>query len=109
MAGRKPVLTVTLSRAADNELDRIYRYTLGEHGLGAADRHMALLQAKMASLSTDYNKGKSVMGWPDLRYLLMKKRNSGDGHIAVYRIDEASATVEVWFIFHTKQDWENKL
>lgn len=41
----------------------------------------------------------------------MKKRGGRwkDGHIAVYHIDDAAATVDVIFIFHTKQDWENKL
>jgi len=43
--------------------------------------------------------------------MLLKPRTGKwkDGHIVVYEVVEATNTVEVWFIFHTKQDWENKL
>lgn len=74
-----------------------------------ADRYIASLRAKIASLAIDYDEGKSIEGRPDLRYLLMKRRNSGDGHLAVYSVYDALATIEILHVFHTKQDWENKL
>jgi len=57
----------------------------------------------------DYDRGKSIENRPDLRYILMKKRNGGDGHVAVYRIEEAKGSVRVLHLFHTKQDWQNQL
>ncbi len=109
MASRKPHLTVSLSRAVENELDEIYRYSIGKHGQKTADRYIALLEEKIYGLATEHHRGKTVGANPGLRYLVIKKRSSGDGHLAVYRVDEAAVTVRVLFVFHTKQDWENKL
>ena len=109
MASRKPQLKVSLSHPVANELDEIYRYNIRKRGRAAADRYITFLNAKLDSLAVEYDRGKAVESRPDLRYMLMKKRTSGDGHIAVYYIDDAAATVDVRFIFHTKQDWENQL
>jgi plasmid stabilization system protein ParE len=110
MASRKPQLTVSLSPRAADELDEIYRYNIRKRGRATADRYITFLNAKLDSLAVDYDAGKPVESRPDLRYLLIKKTGKWkDGHIAVYQVDDAAATVDVWFIFHTKQDWENKL
>jgi len=109
MASGKPLLNVVVSPKAASDLDQIYRYNAKKRGLTPADRYIAFLRTKIASLAIDYDEGKPVEVRPNLRYLLMKKRSGGDGHIAVYRIEDATATVRVLHVFHTKQDWENKL
>ena len=109
MARRKPVLTVILAPQAENELDEIYRWNLEQRNVGAADAYIAFLKSKIKGLAAGYDQGKPVEGRPDLLYLLMKKRMSGDGHIAVYSVFDTEAIVEVLHIFHTKHNWENKL
>lgn len=109
MASGKRVLKVVISPQADNELDEIYRYNVKNRGLAAADRYIQFLHEKIESLAVEYNMGKPIESRPDLLYILMKPRSAGDGHLAVYKINYAAATVEIWFVFHTKQDWANKL
>lgn len=83
MASRKPRLNVSLSNKATRQLNEIYEYNLEKRGETIADRYIAFLRTKIASLAVDHGAGKAIESRPDLRYLLMIKRAGGDGHIAV--------------------------
>ena len=111
MASRKPVLIVQYSPRAERQLEEIYTYNLDTRGLAAADRYISFLKSKIAHLSTDYANGRPILTRPNLRYVLMKLRSGKwtDGHVVVYQVVEATKTVDIWFIFHTKQDWESRL
>jgi len=58
-------------------------------------------------LASNYAKGKPVGTRPDLRYIIIRRRAKGHGHVAVYNFDEKE--VRVLHIFHTAQDWQTKL
>jgi plasmid stabilization system protein ParE len=46
-------------------------------------------------------------GRPDLRYLMIRRKAHGYGHVVVYRVTDVS--VEVLHVFHTAQDWQTRL
>ena len=109
MARRKLFLEVAIAQEAEDELDQIYRYNILNRGLRAADLYLAFLRSKIAGLATTHGAGRPIKGRPDLQYLLMKKRGRGDGHVAVYSVDFERAKVEVFHVFHTKQDMIGRL
>jgi len=99
---------VVIAPKAAIDIAEIYNYNAERRGVTPADRYEAFLKARIYSLATEYDRGKIVEARPELRYLLVKKRSGGDGHLAVYRVDNAGV-VRVLHVFHTKQDWQNKL
>src|SRR5205823_6101063 len=109
MALGKPRLTVKIAPAAVGELKAIWRYNAEHRGIKQADNYEVFLRRKISGLATKYGFGNVVNAEPAFRYIVMKVRNRGDGHVAVYYIDLPSRTVQVLHLFHTKQDWQSKL
>lgn len=67
------------------------------------------MKRKIHALATTYSLGRAVDADPTLSYIIMKRRSSGDGHIAVYFVDATAKNLQVLHVFHTKQDWQTKL
>ena len=44
---------------------------------------------------------------PDLRYRIVRRRLRGHGHVLVYKFDQNE--VRLLHVFHTAQDWDQKL
>lgn len=65
------------------------------------------MEDQIESLEDDWYLGLSIEGHPGLRYHIMKRRPGGDGHIALYLVEEDR--VLVLRVFHTKQDWQGSL
>jgi plasmid stabilization system protein ParE len=61
----------------------------------------------IVNLRTRYDRGKVVPGYPDIRFVVLQRRQKAHGHVVVYRISED--TVRVLHVFHTAQDWQSKL
>lgn len=97
-------LSVVYSARALRDLNHILLYNLEKQGEIQAIKYIAFLEGRIASLASNYDRGKIVQSAPSYRYLLVKRHRKGDGHIAVYQV---TTQVEVLRIFHTKQDWEN--
>jgi plasmid stabilization system protein ParE len=51
--------------------------------------------------------GRPISARPELRYLPIKFKNRGHGHVAVYSVDQHA--VSILHVFHTAQDWQNRL
>ena len=70
-----------------------------------ADDYRAFLISTIENLETV--SGRTVLEVPSMRYIRVRKKAKGHGHIVVFR--EAGEDLEVIFIFHTAQDWQNRL
>ena len=101
-------MTVVISPIAREELDEIWRWNAKEKGVRHADHYLELLDKSVSSLTEKVMLGgKTLEIRPDLRYILIRRRQKGYGHVVVYSIDEA--VINVLHIFHTAQDWHTRL
>jgi plasmid stabilization system protein ParE len=107
MDSETPTLTIIRAPSAIDELDGIWRWNTGRHGLRHADRYLHYLEQAINKLSETYTRGMVVSTRPDLRYVLIRRRTSGHGHVVVYNFDENE--VHILHVFHTAQDWRRTL
>jgi plasmid stabilization system protein ParE len=54
-----------------------------------------------------FRKCRHVPGRPHLQWKMIRRRSSGNGHVAVFRV--VGETIRVLHVFHTSQDWLSKL
>ncbi len=107
MASTKSPLTIIRSSVAIDELDGVWRWNAGRYGASHADAYLHYLNGCIANLASSYARGKMVSSRPDLRYVIMRRRAGGHGHVAVYNFDDRE--VHILHVFHTAQDWHAKL
>jgi plasmid stabilization system protein ParE len=108
MTGKKAkALPVVYAAAARNELDEIWDWNEKTYGRRHAANYIEFLDTQIESLGTEHLKGRSVGTRPDLRYLSIKLRQRGHGHVVVYSVDQQA--VNILHVFHTAQDWQNRL
>jgi plasmid stabilization system protein ParE len=107
MASKKSPLTVIQSATAIDELDDIWRWNAHHYSSPHADKYLRYLKESIATLSGNFAVGKTVGSRPDLRYVLIRRRVSGHGHVAVYNFTDTE--VHVLHVFHTAQDWQKRL
>ncbi|MBS0209742.1 MAG: type II toxin-antitoxin system RelE/ParE family toxin [Planctomycetes bacterium] len=107
MATPKPPLSVVRSPTALNELHGIWRWNVERYGLAHADVYVALLERAIDVLGEAYNRGRPVAGRPDLRYIIVRRKAKGHGHVVAYRVDEQH--VNILHVFHTAQNWQEHL
>jgi plasmid stabilization system protein ParE len=100
-------LSAIYAAAALRELDEIWDWNEKTYGRERAVRYFDFLDEQVTALGADPLKGRPVPGQPDLRYLPIKRRSRGHGHLAVYRIGEQA--IHILHIFHTAQDWRSRL
>jgi plasmid stabilization system protein ParE len=108
MATKQP-LTVIYSPTAEEEIWGIWVSNLDRYGYDHAEDYVAFLRTNIHKLSTDYEDGKPVEGFPELKSLTIKRSRKGDGHIAIYEIDEAFQVVNIHHVYHTKMDVRGRL
>ena len=78
-----------------------------DKGIRRADSYLQFLKKSILALSRTYAKGRVVPSRPDFRFVTFEQSSRGHGHIPVYMIE--GNEVVVLHVFHTSQDWENKL
>lgn len=88
-------------------LDAIWLWNAERYGPDHADQYVAFLLTETQRLITSPLAGTIVPTRPLLRYLLLRKRKRGHGHLVVYRL--AGQTIHVLDFFHTAQDWQRKV
>jgi plasmid stabilization system protein ParE len=98
-------LRVILSREAEANLEEIWHWNAMAHDPQWADDYRAFLISNIRNLAAA--SGRIVAGEPALRYVRVRKKAKSHGHIIVFR--EAGEDMEIVFIFHTAQDWQNRL
>jgi plasmid stabilization system protein ParE len=98
---------VVITPQAEMDLAEIWEWNAQDRGVRHADRYLVFLKKAIYALSNPLVKGRSVPARQDLSFIIIKRRAKGHGHIAVYSVQ--GNEVIVAHVFHTSQDWENKL
>jgi plasmid stabilization system protein ParE len=107
MAPKQPRLAVILAADAIDQLDEIWRWDANRYNPDHATNYGIFLKKTIDALDRNYAKGKRFGRRPDLRYIQIRRRTGGFAHRAVYSVDEN--IVNVLHVFHSAEDWENKL
>ncbi len=100
-------MTVILSPTAVGELYAIWEWNAEHYSPSHADAYVGYLKHRIGHLAKMHAKGKPVSIRPDLRYILVRRKSKGHGHLVVYRVQ--GQEVHVLHIFHTSQDWQAAL
>jgi plasmid stabilization system protein ParE len=103
MSSRKRKLTIVLAPSAQDEIGEIYRWNIGYYGVDHADRFIEFLIKAIYDIAENPERGLSIDTRPNLRYVVIRRRSRGHGHIAVYTVH--GKTVRVLHVFHSAQDW----
>jgi len=104
MAKKQPRLAVVLADLAIDQLDEIWSWNLNRYGLEHADAYLAFLKTAIDKLDRTYSEGKIVPSRKGYRYVNLRKKNRGQGHVAVYRFNDV--IVEILHVFHSAQNWQ---
>lgn len=108
MASRPP-LTIIYAPAAGAALEGIFDHNAEHRGFSIAESYERFLIGRIRDLARNPMMGKAVAADPTFRYLIMRKRSGGAGHVAAYRVDEDAQRLEIVRIYHTSQDWRTYL
>jgi len=100
-------LTVVYAASALNQLDEIWDWNRRHYGVGHANQYLEFLRRHIDALDGEHRRGKQVASRPELRYIVIRRKSRGHGHIAVYQVD--GKQVNVLHVFHSAQDWQAKL
>ncbi len=109
MGGNPKPLTVIYSPTALRDLDEIWEWNSHQYGPNRANGYIRFLTDQISKISENSDLGRPVNTRPDLRFLTMKIRPRGHGHVAVFRVDNSLETVVIAHIFHTRQNWEDSI
>jgi len=88
-----------LTRRADNDIEAIYEYTIGEYGLSQAKAYIAGLKQEFEKLSQSpltYRLRDEFQ--PPIRI------SHYQSHIIIYHLDKANK-VEIIRVRHAREDW----
>jgi plasmid stabilization system protein ParE len=107
MAQRSRQLNLRYSLLVKPCLAEIWRWNVERYGEVHATQYVDFLETQTRALQLDYLRGQPVPNRPSYRYVTIKKRSKGHGHIVVYEIRETE--VFIFYYFHTAQDWQTQL
>jgi plasmid stabilization system protein ParE len=97
-------LPVVYAPVALQELDVIWDWNEKNYSRSHAARYVDFLEHHIDALSENHQRGKVVESRPEYRYIIIRRKAKGHGHVAVYRFDDKG--VNVLHVFHTAQDWQ---
>jgi len=103
MAEESKRLSIVLTDQADATMREIWDWNQVEYGADHADAYCNFLYGELALLADHPRIGQTLADFPNLRHITMRKRPSGHGPVAIYRV--RGALVEVLYIFHTAMNW----
>lgn len=98
---------VILAPAVADELQSIWEWNAAHYSPDHADAYLDFIKEHIFDLRQREPPGRALAVRPDLRYLLVRRKSSGHGHVVVYRI--ADIEVHVLHVFHTAQNWQSKI
>jgi plasmid stabilization system protein ParE len=107
MVAKESRLTVIFAPIALDEIDAIWRRNAHRYNPPHADKYIHYLKTTIDNLADVLAHGKTVGVRSDLRYLLIRRKAKGHGHVAVYSVD--GRAVNVLHVFHSAQDWRGRL
>jgi plasmid stabilization system protein ParE len=100
-------LPIIYAAAARVELDEIWDWNEKTFGREHAVKYIEFLLDRVERLSEEYQAGKSVSTRPELLCTPIKLKSRGHFHVVVYQVH--SGFVSILHVFHTAQNWEEKL
>jgi plasmid stabilization system protein ParE len=104
---KKQQVKVNITVEARLDLQEIWHWNASDGGVRHADSYLAFLHTHIYGLSKNHTKGRPVSTRPDFRYIIMKRRARGHGHVAIYEI--IGGAVSILHVYHTAQDWQTKV
>ncbi len=107
MAARSVKMTVVVAPAVVNELYAIWTWNAERYGSRHADAYLRFLERSTSDLAFRFAQGTPLGQRNDWRYILLRRKANGHGHLAVYYYDER--VIHVLHVFHTAQDWPSQL
>ena len=102
-------MQVILSPRAMADLNDIFDYNLAKRGRQAAETYAEFLESSIELIPDRWQSDLNVGGRLDTFAHTITRRSKRDGHVAIYRVDEAAATITVLAVFHTKQNWPEQI
>lgn len=99
--------TVIVSPKATDDLDAVWQWNEGRCASGHANAYVANLERAIQGLARHHDKGGFVGPGSGLRFMLVRRRMRGHGHVLVYRLDDRN--VYALRVFHTAQDWRAEM
>jgi plasmid stabilization system protein ParE len=100
---------VILSPRAVANLNEIFDYNLAKRGHRAAEAYAEFLESSIDLIPKRRQSDPEIKGRRHTFAHTMTRRSKRDGHVAIYRVDEAAATITVLAVFHTKQNWPEQI
>lgn len=108
MASERSGLNVTLSPDAEADLLEIWADNADFYqDVAHADAYVGFLLAGIEALAQGYRSGRPLEGYPEYRFVILRKRPRGHGHYVIYSFD--SQAVTVLRVFHTRMDIAGRL
>jgi|SRR5882724_831547 len=107
MAGIPRKLTVSYTADALASLDEIWSWNAHRYHRDHASSYIAFLEAETNKLGVEHACGKPVPSRSGIRYVTIRRKNRGHGHVAVFEI--VGDIVYILDYFHTSQNWQRKL
>lgn len=102
-------MDVILSPRAVTDLNEIFDYNLANRGRRAAETYAEFLESSIDLIPERRQSDLNVRGRIDTFAHTITRRSKRDGHVAIYRVDEAATTITVLAVFHTKQNWPEQI
>jgi plasmid stabilization system protein ParE len=109
MDAKPATLKVIYTPRALRELDENWDWNVEHNGFDQARAYRKFLTGHIDALSANHNEGRTVTPRRDLRFISMTWPKATHSHIAVYQVDLDAATVTVAHVFHSRQNWEQKV
>ena len=109
MDAKRPRLTLIYAPATRAEFNKIWKYHEKKYNKEHAAEYIDFLPDGIDALTTDPHRGMPVDNFPQLRALTLKRSPRGDGHIAIYRVDQGKQAIRVLHVYHTAQDIQGRL
>ena len=102
-------MRLCFSAEAKADLVQIWQATADRWSISQADNYREHLTTQIRALCDTPTLGRPVAGHPELRSMSFNRGRNRDGHLVVYRIDEAERQIVILRFFHTKQNWPEQI
>jgi plasmid stabilization system protein ParE len=95
---------VVYSAEALASLGGIWYWNAQRYGRGHADSYIRFLRAETDKLAAGSTVSRQVPASPRLRFITIRRRTGGHGHIAVFSLNDESILIVDYF--HSAEDWQ---
>lgn len=98
---------IRYAHTAQLDLDEIAVWNQKRYWSEHAARYVDYLQSQIEEHCHDDQKSHVVASHPGLLYVMIRRKKSGHGHIAIFQRDDQR--INVLHVFHSAQNWQHHL